>query len=65
LEAQQQRLHPVDQHFEAGQVTRVGVEDSVRPTTRRADVAMAVHHANVSPCLSVRRGLVAGPVAGM
>ena len=44
VRAQQQRLLPVQQHLQVGDVTRVTKENAVRTARRRSDVGMAVEH---------------------
>ncbi len=65
VRAQQQGLHPVDEELEMGEETRVAMKQAVGPAGGSADIAVAVEHDEVSSCLSVRRGRVAGPVAGI
>jgi len=42
--AEQQRLHILEHELEPRQITRVGIEQAVGSTGRRADVAVAVEH---------------------
>ena len=42
--AEQQRLDFVEHHLQPGEIARIGVEQTVRPAGRGADIAMAVQH---------------------
>ena len=63
--AQQQRLHAVDQQLETREIARVAMENAVGPPADAPMSPWLSSTAKQSPCLSVRRGRVEGPVAGM